>query len=228
MDFQQALTFMFKDEDWIKKVLLGVLISLIPIFGQLALVGYMLAIIQNVKNDEPRPLPDWSEVIQYFVEGLKSWVVSLVYSLPVIVLSCPLMLIGFVPLFAGSNEELMGILAGVSGVAALLLSLPAMLYGLLLGLLSPVLLIRLAETGEISDCLRVREVVRFTFANISLIIIALLVMIAVAIVVVTPAMFLTLGLLGYPAAVWTNLAFGHLCGQIARQADWTAAAGRAR
>lgn len=224
MDFQQAFTFMFKDEDWIKKVLLGILLALVPIFGQFALVGYVLTVVRNVKNGEPRPLPEWDEVVQYFVEGLKYLVVSLVYSLPIVVLSCPLMLIGFLPILAGSNEEAMGILAGVSGVLALILSLPAMLYGLFLTLLSPVLYIQLAETGEISDCLRVREVVRFTFANIGPIIIALLIMIAVAIVIVTPAMFLTLGLLAYPAAVWTNLAFGHLCGQIAKQADRAAAA----
>jgi hypothetical protein len=224
MDFQQAFTFMFKDEDWIKKVLLGVLISLIPIFGQFAVVGYMLAIIRNVKTGEPRPLPEWDEVVQYFVDGLKSWVVSLVYSLPVIVLSCPLMLIGFLPLLAGNNEDMMGILAGVSGILALLLSLPAVLYGLLLGLVSPVLFIRLAETGQISDCLRVREVVRFTFANIGSILIALLIIVAAGLVIVAPAVFLTFGLLGYPAAVWTNLAFGHLLGQIAKQADRTAAA----
>ena len=224
MDFQQALTFMFKDEDWIKKILLGALISLVPIFGQFALVGYMLAVIRNVKNDEPRPLPEWDEAIQYFVDGLKSWVVNLVYSLPVVVLSCPLMLIGFLPMFAGRNEDVMAILAGVSGVVALLLSIPAMLYGLLLALLSPVLLIRLAETGEIPACLRVREVVRYAFANIGPIIIALLIIMAAALVVIAPAAVLTFGLLAYPAAVWINVAFGHLLGQIARQAEQTAAA----
>ena len=224
MDFQQAFTFMFKDEDWIKKVLLGILLSLVPIFGQFALVGYVLAVVRNVKNDEPRPLPDWGEVVQYFVDGLKYWVVSLVYSLPVVVLSCPLMLTGFLPIVAGNNEELMGVLAGVSGVLALILSLPAVLYGLVLTLLSPALYIRLAEAGEISDCLRVREVVRYAFANIGPIVIALLIMVAAALVIVAPATFLTFGLLALPATVWTNLSFGHLCGQIARQADQTTVA----
>lgn len=221
MDIQLALTSMLKDEDWITKILLGALISIMPFFGQLALVGYMLAVIRNVKNDEPRPLPEWNEVVQYFVDGLKWWVVNLVYSLPVTVLSCPPMLTGFLPLFAGNNEDVMAILASVSGVVALLLSIPAMLYGLLLALLSPVLLIRLAE---ISDCMRVREVVRFVFANIGPIIIALLIIMAAALVVVAPAALLTLGLLVPPAAVWANVAFGHLLGQIAQQAEQAAAA----
>jgi hypothetical protein len=80
MDVRQALTFIFKDEEWIKKVLLGIVISLVPIFGQFALMGYMLVIIRNVKSGDPRPLPDWSEAVQYFVEGLKMWVVNMVYS----------------------------------------------------------------------------------------------------------------------------------------------------
>lgn len=223
MDVRQALTFVFKDEEWIKKVLLGILISLVPIFGQFALVGYMLAIIRNVKSGDPRPLPDWSEVVQYFVEGLKLWVVNMVYSLPALVLSCPLMFIGFLPLLAGDDPEMMGTLGGITGVLALVLSLPVTLYGLFLTLLSPALLIRLVETGEISACLRVKETVRFAFANVGPIVIALLIISAAALVIMVPVMMLTLGLLTIPAAIWLNLSFGHLCGQIARKAEQTSA-----
>jgi hypothetical protein len=219
MDFKQAFTFVFKDEDWIKKVLLGILISFVPIFGQFALVGYMLAIIRNVKNGEPRPLPDWSEVVQYFVGGLKLWVVNMVYSLPALVLSCPLMFIGFLPLLAGDNPKMMETLGGITGILALVLSLPAVLYGLFLTLLSPVLLIRLAETEEISACLRFKEIVRFAFANIGPIIIALLLVFAAGAIVVPIAAGLTLGLLGLLAPVWINASLGHLCGQIARKAE---------
>lgn len=224
MDFQQAFTYMFKDEDWIKKVLLGVLLSFVPIFGQYALVGYTLALIRNVKNDEPWPLPEWSDVVQYFVEGIKLLVVNLVYSLPAIVLSCPLMLVGFLPLLGGDNPEAGGILTGVSTVLILALSCPTSLYGLFMTLLAPVWQIRLAETGEIAACLRVKEVVRYAFANIGSIIISLLLMSAAALIIVAPATSLTLGLLAVPAAVWLNFSFGHLCGQIARRADRAAAA----
>lgn len=220
MDLQQAFTFVFKDEDWIKKILLGILLSFVPIFGQFALVGYMLAIIRNVRNDEPRPLPDWSEVVQYFVGGLKSWVVNLVYSVPMLVLSCPLMFTGFLPLLAGDNREMMGTLGGISGILALVLSLPMALYGLFFALLSPALLIRLAETGEIPACLRFKEIVRFTFANIGPIIIAMLIVIAAGLLI-APVTALTLGLAGLVAPFWINAAFGHLCGQIARRAVMT-------
>lgn len=218
MDIGQAFTFMFKDDEWVKKVLLGILLSFVPIFGQFALVGYMIAIIRNVRNGNPQPLPDWSEVVQYFMDGLKLWVVNMVYSIPALVLSCPLMFIGFLPLLAGDNPEMMGTLGGIAGILSLVLSLPAALYGLFFALLSPALLIRLAETEEISACLRVKEIVRFTFANIGSIIIAMLIVIAAGLVIV-PATALTLGLAGLVAPFWINAAFGHMCGQIAKKAE---------
>jgi hypothetical protein len=223
MDFGQAFTFMFKDEEWIKKVLLGILISFVPIFGQFALVGYTLAIIRNVRNGEPQPLPDWSEVVQYFVEGLKLWVVNLVYSLPALVLACPLILIGFLPMLAGNNTELMDTLGAITGILAIVLCLPPILYGFFLTLLSPALLIRLAETGDISACLRFKEVIRFAFANIGPIIISLLIVFAAGLIIIPVASALTLGLLGLLAPLWTNASLGHLCGQIARKADQPAA-----
>jgi len=223
MDVGQAFTFMFKDEEWIKKVLLGILISFVPIFGQFALVGYTLAIIRNVRNGEPQPLPDWSEVVQYFVGGLKLWVVNMVYSLPALVLACPLILIGFLPLLAGDNTEMMDTLGAITGILAIILCLPPILYGFFLTLLSPALLIRLAETEDISACLRFKEVIRFTFANIGSIIIALLLVFAAGAIVVPIAAGLTLGLLGLLAPVWINASLGHLCGQIARKTEQPAA-----
>lgn len=223
MDFGQAFTFIFKDEDWVKKVLLGILFSFVPIFGQFALMGYILVVIRNVKANEPRPLPDWSDVGQYFVEGLKSLVVNLIYSLPALILSCPIMLAWFLPalpvLFADDEPNIALALTGVSVVVILALSIPPTLYGLFLTLLSPVLLIRLAETGEISDCLRFKEITRFAFANFGPIVIALLIISAAALIIVTPAAMLTLGLATLPLATWMQLAFAHMCGQIARKAD---------
>ena len=96
----------------------------------------------------------------------------------------------------------MGTLGGISGILTLVLSLPVSLYGLFLTLLSPALLIRLAETGEISDCLHVKETVRFAFVNVGPIVVALLIISAAALAVMVRATLLTLGLLTIPTAVW--------------------------
>ncbi|MBN1978553.1 MAG: DUF4013 domain-containing protein [Anaerolineae bacterium] len=227
MDFGQAFTYIFKDEEWIKKVLLGIVLSIVPIFGQLALTGYIIVVIRNVKANDPRPLPDWNEIGQYFMDGLKLFVVSLIYSLPALILACPAMLVGFLPAFlpllAGDEPRMALALTGISTILILALSLLPMLYSFFLTFLSPVLLIRLAETGEISDCLRFKEVMRFAFANIGPLIIALLVVSAAALIIVAPTAMLTLGLSTLPLTVWLQLVFGHLCGQIARKVAQPAA-----
>jgi hypothetical protein len=222
MDFGKALTFVCEEEDWIKKLLIGILLSFVPVFGQFAVSGYMLTIIRNVKNNAPRPLPEWSNVVDYFVEGLKLTVVGLVYSLPALLLSCPIVLVGvlpaFTPLFEDPESAALA-LTSTSTILILACSCPVTLYGLFLTIIAPAMAIRLAETKEIAACLRVKEIVRFSFANIGPIILSLLVVSAAILVVST----VSLGLLAIPAGAWINFSWGHMCGQIARKADQTAA-----
>jgi len=42
MDIGKTFTYVFEDEDWVKKVLIGGVINLIPIVGFFFTAGYML------------------------------------------------------------------------------------------------------------------------------------------------------------------------------------------
>ena len=220
MDYGKSLTYVFEDEDWIKKLLLGILLAFVPIFGQFAIVGYMLRIVRNVKNDEPRPLPEWNEAVQYFVDGLKLTVVNLIYALPAIVLVCPITFIGVMPalapLFSGEDPENIArtvtALTGGSTILFFVCTCPIALYGILLTVVSPAVVIRFAETQDIAACLRVKEVVSFAFANIAPIILSTLLVSFIIMGVST----LTVGLLAVPAGAWLNFALGHMYGQIAK------------
>ena len=70
MDIGKAFGFVFEDEEWIKKLLLGALITLIPVFGQFTLMGYIVAVIRNVLAGSYRPLPEWENLGTYFKDGL--------------------------------------------------------------------------------------------------------------------------------------------------------------
>ena len=72
MDIGGAFSYVFEDEDWIVKILLGAAILLIPIFGQLALVGYGIAILRNVKAGKPQPLPDSPAIVIIYVPSISS------------------------------------------------------------------------------------------------------------------------------------------------------------
>src|SRR5689334_5958445 len=86
MDIGKAFSFVFEDEQWISKVLIGGLIFLIPIVGQLAVLGYMIKVAQNVAQGNPRPLPTWSEFGNHIMLGLYEFVIRLVYAIPILVL----------------------------------------------------------------------------------------------------------------------------------------------
>jgi hypothetical protein len=218
MDVGKALGFVFEDEDWVTKILLGTVILLIPIFGGLALMGYTIAVMRSVMADEPRPLPEWKGLGDYFIDGLKFWVATLVYALPIFVIMCPFAVVWLLPALAGGEEDLAAILAGISGVLSVGLGCLAALYGILMGLLMPVVQIRYAETGEIGDCLRFGEMFRFLFGNLGSIIVSQLLVWFAGMVLMSVVGGLSLGLLVLPIGVWLNVFSGHLYGQIGRQA----------
>ena len=216
MDISRAFAFVFEDEDWIKKILLGALISLIPIVGQFVVTGYAIAVLRNVKAGAGRPLPEWGEFSDYLVDGLKFWVVTLVYAIPIMVVVCPLTLVWVVPVASRGNEDLLAILSGIAGLVILGLACLAVLYGVFLALLTPVLRIRYAETGQIGACLRLGDMVRYLGHNVGSILVAALVAFLVGGVVTFALGAVSLGLLALPATVWMSLLSSHLYGQIAR------------
>lgn len=235
MDIGRAIGFVFEDEEWLKKLLLGAVISLIPVFGWLAIMGYTIAVIRNVIDGHHRPLPDWSDLGRLFTDGLKLGVASFVYAIPFLIFICPMMLVWGLPVLAGEDETLLAILAGAAGLVSLTLSCLAGLYGILLGLVVPTLQIRFAETGELSACLRFGEVFRFAIANIGGIIISMLVVWAASIVAgivisivstvlsIIPIcgwiLLIPVGLLMLPYSVWSAAFSGHLFGQVALKAS---------
>jgi len=234
MDIGQAFGFVFEDEQWVSKILLGAAIVLIPIFGLFALMGYAIATIRNVMAGQPRPLPTWDNLGRYFMDGLMFWIAYLLYTLPLLILVCPATIVWFLPMLAGEQEDLMAILAGVSGLVSLGVGCLAVLYGILLTFLAPVLQIRYAETGEIGACLRLGEVFRFLFANIGSIIISQVLVWAASMVIgvvlsvligvlsIIPIcggiLGLVLSLLMLPVSAWLVIFSGHLYGQIGRKA----------
>lgn len=89
MDFGLAFSYPFQDEEWAKKIVLTAVISLIPIIGQLALVGWMVDLSRRVINGESNPMPDWTDFGGLLVLGLKMSVIGFVYVLPLLFVSFP-------------------------------------------------------------------------------------------------------------------------------------------
>jgi hypothetical protein len=83
MDYGKSFSFVFDDEEWVQKILIGGILSLIPIVNLVA-IGYGLKVLKNVAAGMEKPLPDWDDFGDYFVKGLVSSLGSLVWALPAI------------------------------------------------------------------------------------------------------------------------------------------------
>lgn len=83
MDFGRAFGFVFNDPEWMKKILLGGLISLIPLIGGFVVYGYSLEVARRVYQAADEQLPQWDDFGGYLTRGFMLWVGLLVWFLPV-------------------------------------------------------------------------------------------------------------------------------------------------
>jgi hypothetical protein len=89
MDTGKAFSYVFEDPSWVKKVAIYAVILIfsiliVPIF---ILIGYSLQTMRNVRAGLAQPLPEWNDIGGLLVDGLKMFVVGLVYMAPYILLS---------------------------------------------------------------------------------------------------------------------------------------------
>ena len=69
MNLGRGLRFPLDDPQWLPKVLIGTLVSLVPILN-VAGVGYMLDVTRNVVAGRETPLPEWDNFGDKFVRRL--------------------------------------------------------------------------------------------------------------------------------------------------------------
>ncbi len=88
MNFGKSFTYIFEDPQWFDKLWKPVLCMLIPVIGPpLVFQGYIMDVIKNVANGDPRPPLHEMDFGENLTMGFRNFVVQLVYSLPLIVLS---------------------------------------------------------------------------------------------------------------------------------------------
>lgn len=147
MDFVQAFTFPFQDQDWIKKLVITGLIALIPIIGWIAVLGWSLEVARRVIRAEAPVLPDWSNFGGNFGLGIKGTVISVVLSIPLIVLYLP---VGVLPLLFDENE-----VATVLTIVSICTGCLALLYSLVVMFTLPAAFGQLAATDSLAEAFKV-------------------------------------------------------------------------
>jgi len=115
MNFGQAFTFAFEDPDWAKKIIIPALIGLIPLIGQIFLIGWGLNVTRAVIRQDSRPLPDL-DFGKQLGDGFKAFVVGLVYAIPAILLSIPIVIVSLITSDGSMNEDTVTALVSIVSI----------------------------------------------------------------------------------------------------------------
>ncbi len=214
MDIGKAFSYVTNDPDWLKKILIGGIISMIPVIN-FASMGYVVEVIRRVANDDPYPLPDWDNFGVYFSEGFKVFVGLFVYVLPAVLLAGFFMVIMVAAGgFSGNLDSDTG--GALLGGGIFLLQCVMFIYVLVVSIVMPAAIARFAEVGTIASMLQFGEIFAFIRNNLGSYVIMLLVWFAVSYIIAP------LGIIACFVGViftgwWSYLVFGHMLGQLVRQ-----------
>jgi hypothetical protein len=160
MDIGKSFSYPFEDKQWVSKMGLGAVISLVPILN-FAMTGYMIQIVRNLMDDVQEPLPNWDDLGKKFKDGVMLVLAGLVYALPVILLSCLPLGILTIPAALSGNGDTQGIADALTGVGSVLLvgmSCLFVVYGLVLSVIFPAIYVNYAKEGTFASCFQLREV----------------------------------------------------------------------
>jgi hypothetical protein len=209
LDIGKSFTYMFEDESWIMKIVIGGILSFIPIVNFMVL-GYMLEALKRSADGMDVPLPEWDDFGGKFMKGLMLFVIALVYTIPIWVVAClawAIMIVGG----GGDNEALaqMATLCLTCGYCLVAL------WGIVVWVITPVALIRYAVTGEFMSAFQFGELFSFIKSNLANYIVAIILTGLAGMVAGFGMIACFVGVLF--TGFWAYLVMAHLLGQVQRE-----------
>ena len=218
MDFGKAFSFTFEDPDWVKKVLLGGVISLVPILN-FAATGYSLEVTRRVINNNPRPLPEWDDIGGKLVKGLLYTVIAFVYALPILLLVC-LMQGGMAALggAASSSSRSSDAAGGAVAIISICFSCLMLIYGVFMSIVLPAAIGNYAAKDQLGAAFRFGDIISLVQKNISVYLMVLVIEIAAGLVAsIVGSIACGIGILF--TGFWSLLVIGFATGQAYREAS---------
>ena len=229
MDYAKALTFLWEDPRWKEKLTIGTVVMLlsmalspvlIGLVGILIVLGYGVRLMQNVRDGNQFPLPEWDRWSDDLSRGFKLFVVSLVWVLPALLLSIPIVMGGVMMGFGDENGS--GFLTGVGGLTFGLGYCLVILFSIFYTLVTPGFTVWFARNEQISDGLKLTEVWEWTRRNLGSVILVMIAYVVASVLIGTVASIvgLVLCIVGIIVTVplgtlATYLYQYHLIGQLA-------------
>ncbi|MCL5264413.1 MAG: DUF4013 domain-containing protein [Chloroflexi bacterium] len=204
-DIGKAFTYMFEDENWITKILLGgvfVLLSFILV-GIPFIIGFMIVTIQNVLAGRPKPLAEWDNLGDKFVKGLLLGIALIIWYIPSFVIS---MIGSFLPAIAGPKD------GGPLVLLGLLFSCVAFIYNIALAFILPAIFLQYAVNPNIGSAFQFNEIFSMVTRNVGNFVIVFLLSLVASIIASFGFIALCVGVLF--TLFWAELVQAYLYGQL--------------
>jgi len=213
MDIGRSFTYMFEDQDWIKKILIGGVVSFIPIVN-FAAMGYFIEALRNMAEGRELPLPEWDDFGGKFMKGLMTAIASFLYALPIMIVMG--IVFGLTAAIAGSLDSDAAEI--VATICPLIGNCLLFVYMILFMLILPAAVIQYALTEQFGAFFRFGDIIALIKANIGGYIIALLVsMVASLIAGMVGGIVCGIGILF--TGMWAYLVSAYLFGDLVREAQ---------
>ncbi len=218
MDIGRSFSYVFEDQEWLKKVLIGGIVNLIPIVN-FAATGYFVEQTKRTYEGRELPLPEWDNFGGYFVKGLMTLVAGLIYSIPALVIYCCVMVVpsmlGAGASGSSSSSNSAGPLAGVVGILAFCGVCLMLLYGLVVLFFFPALLTRYALTDQFGAFFQFGPAWQLIQTNIGSYVIAVVVYVVASMIAsFVGSIACVIGVAW--TSFWAYLVFAYLFGSFAR------------
>jgi hypothetical protein len=231
VDINKSFSFAFADNQWVNKLGIGALITLIPILN-FAWTGYMVELMRNVMKDTAEPLPTWDDLGQKLTDGLMLFVAGFVYVLPILMVTCLPLSFMIVPAILSEysdTQDIADVITAAGSAVFFCLLCVFFLYMLAFSVMYPAIMVLFARERTLASCFKFSEVFDLIRKNSSTFLTAWAVNIGVSLAA-SVALGIAQTILGFiPCVGWiaalaltfgvivyTSVVYAHLFGQFGR------------
>lgn len=175
-----------------RKLVIGIVVNIIPIVNLIS-YGYTLESSDIKRGEQTDKMEEWEDFGGFFVKGLSAFIISLVYSIPALIVGIIAFAVAFGPLFGQlvsmdsqrvqtmNPEEFFPIFVPYLLAALPLVVLFAILI-LIATFIAPVAVLRYIKTDIFSEAFNFKEITKYIFTGDYIIVWLLVLVLNIALV----------------------------------------------